>query len=110
MEIDMGDTYKNKTMKEIHKLILKEKTAHHPNKDYIQWLQQLTDQELTENFIAEVKQKNFLEKLYKQNTIDFNDYFKYSGKNEPFKKIIDKRVWKNRMADRLNDYMNEKKN
>ncbi len=59
-------------MKEINKLILKEKTASHPNKDYIQWLQQLTDKELTANFIEEVKQKNFLEKLYKKNNIDFN--------------------------------------
>jgi len=69
-------------MEEINNIILKEKQKNQPNKDYIQWLQQLSDKKLTENFIAEVKQKKFLEDLYKQNTIDMNDYFKYSGKTE----------------------------
>ena len=69
-------------MKELNKIILKEKQKDQPNKSYIQWLQQLSDKKLTENFIAEVKQKKFLEDLYKQNTIDMDDYFKYSGKTE----------------------------
>ena len=50
-------------MKEINKIILKEKQKNKPNKDYIQWLQQLSDQNLTANFIYEVKQKKFLEDL-----------------------------------------------
>ena len=32
--------------------------------------------------IAELRQKKELEKLYKQNTIELNDYFAYSGKQE----------------------------
>ena len=32
--------------------------------------------------IAELRQKKKLEKLYKQNTIELNDYFAYSGKQE----------------------------
>ena len=37
------------------------------------------------------------------------DWFKYSGKIEKDTNIIDKKVWKNNMADRLNDYMNDKR-
>jgi|TARA_Y100000289_G_C3845615_1_gene110794 hypothetical protein len=32
--------------------------------------------------IAELRQKKELDKLYKQNTIELNDYFAYSGKQE----------------------------
>ena len=32
--------------------------------------------------IKELKQKQELDKLYKQNTIELNDYFAYSGKQE----------------------------
>ena len=32
--------------------------------------------------IAELRQKKDFEKLYKQNTIELNDYFAYSGKQE----------------------------
>ena len=32
--------------------------------------------------ILELKQQKELEKLYKQNTIELNDYFAYSGKQE----------------------------
>jgi len=63
-------------MRNIHALILKEKESQYPDKEYIQWLQQLTDKKLTEHFVEEVKQQNLLEKLYKENTIEFNDYFK----------------------------------
>tara|TARA_R110002167_G_scaffold351008_1_gene563379 strand:- start:3144 stop:3344 length:201 start_codon:yes stop_codon:yes gene_type:complete len=64
-------------MKYIYDMILKEKSKKTPNKEYIQWLQQLTDQKkLTQYFIQEVKQQNFLTNLYKENTIEFNDYFK----------------------------------
>ena len=75
-------------MKEINKIILKEKQKDQPNKNYIQWLQQLSDKKLTENFIAEVKQKKFLEDLYKQNTIELDNYFKYSGKTEESKGVF----------------------
>jgi len=34
------------------------------------------------NVIAELKQQKELDKLYKQNTIELNDYFAYSGKQE----------------------------
>jgi uncharacterized protein YihD (DUF1040 family) len=56
-------------MKEINKLILKEKQKDQPNKNYIQWLQQLSDENLTEHFLEEVKEKMFLKKLHQENTI-----------------------------------------
>ena len=34
------------------------------------------------NVIKELKQQQELDKLYKQNTIELNDYFTYSGKQE----------------------------
>jgi len=34
------------------------------------------------NVIKELKQQKELHKLYKQNTIELNDYFAYSGKQE----------------------------
>ena len=34
------------------------------------------------NVIKELKQQKELDKLYKQNTIELNDYFAYSGKQE----------------------------
>jgi hypothetical protein len=37
--------------------------------------------------INEYKQKIYLEKLYKKNTIDLDNYFKYSGKLEIGKKF-----------------------
>jgi hypothetical protein len=39
--------------------------------------------------IAELRQKKELNKLYKQNTIELNDYFAYSGKQEVKNKFID---------------------
>lgn len=38
--------------------------------------------------IAELKQQQELEKLYKKNTIDMNDYFAYSGKQEINNKLV----------------------
>lgn len=43
--------------------------------------------DLVRNLIAEVKQKKFLENLHKQNTIEFDDYFKYSGEIEKSNEI-----------------------
>jgi len=98
-------------MKEITEIILKEKNKQEPNKEYIQWLQQLSDKkELTDHFVEQVKQQNFLEKLYKESTIEFDNYFKYSGKVEEDKEIVEKIVWKNRMVDRLREYMEKKDN
>ena len=39
--------------------------------------------------IAELRQKKELDKLYRQNTIDLNNYFAYSGKQEVKKKFVD---------------------
>lgn len=36
----------------------------------------------TKYFIEQVKQKQYLQKLYKSRLIEFEDYFKYSGKEE----------------------------
>ena len=44
--------------------------------------------ELTKNFITEYKQRKFLEDLYKQNTIEFDNYFKYSGRIEEERSLI----------------------
>jgi len=40
------------------------------------------------NVIKELKQQQELDKLYKQNTIELNDYFAYSGKQEVKNKFI----------------------
>ena len=70
-------------MKEIEQLILKEKEKKNPNKKYIQFLQQISDKkELSEYFVREVKQQNFLEGKYRQNIMEMDDWFKYSGKTE----------------------------
>ena len=39
--------------------------------------------------IAELRQKKELDQLYKKNTIDLDDYFAYSGKQEVKNKFID---------------------
>jgi hypothetical protein len=44
---------------------------------------------LKQKMIAELKQKKELDKLYRQNTIDLNNYFAYSGKQEVKKKFVD---------------------
>ena len=38
--------------------------------------------------IAHIKQQQELDKLYKQNTIELNDYFAYSGKQEYNNKLV----------------------
>ena len=38
--------------------------------------------------INELKQQKEIEKLYKKNTIDMNDYFAYSGKQEFDNKLV----------------------
>ena len=38
--------------------------------------------------IAELKQQKYLNQLYKKNTIDMNDYFAYSGKQEFDNKLV----------------------
>ena len=38
--------------------------------------------------IAQLKQQKELDKLYKQNTIELNDYFAYSGKQEYNNKLV----------------------
>ena len=104
-------------MKEINKEILKEKlkSTQDRDRDYIRFLQQLTDKDLVKNFITEVKQRNFLRDLYKQNTIEFDNYFKYSGKTEEttgvYKRIeknegiYQKWIQKNPKADMMSNYM-----
>ena len=68
--------------------------------------------------IDEYKQKIYLEKLYKKNTIDLDNYFKYSGKLEvgnKFKRVTEEYTYqvrtyiKNDMAKyKLKDYKNER--
>ena len=66
--------------------------------------------------IDEYKEKLYLEKLYKKNTIDLDNYFKYSGKLEigkRFKEVTEKYTYqvrcyiKNDMSKyKLKDYKN----
>ena len=67
--------------------------------------------------IDEYKEKLYLEKLYKKNTIDLDNYFKYSGKLEigkRFKKVTEEYTYqvrcyiKNDMSKyKLKNYKNE---
>jgi len=41
------------------------------------------DKKLVEAFVAEIKQMKMLNEMYKANIIEFDNYFKYSGKTEP---------------------------
>jgi hypothetical protein len=96
-------------MEELHEIIIKEKLKESPDREYIQFLQQLMDKkELTEYFVNEIKQQNLLKRIHKQNTIEFDDYFKYSGETEKDTNIVDRLVWKNNMVDRLKEYMEDK--
>jgi len=73
--------------------------------------------DLTQNLIAEVKQKKFLEDLYRQNTIEFDHYFKYSGKTEESKgdykqmeeaeREYKKWIQQNPKADMIRQYMHD---
>lgn len=98
-------------MKEIEQLILKEKEKKNPNKEYIQFLQQISDKkELSEYFVREVKQRSFLERKYRQNIMEMDDYFRNSGKTEKYTNIVDLCEKQNNMVDRLREYMEDKKN
>ena len=69
-------------MKEIYNMILKEKSKDCPNREYIQFLQQMTDKPLKEYFIDEIKRQNIEKELYKSNTQEVEDFFKNSGQTE----------------------------
>ena len=69
-------------MKEIYNMILKEKAKDCPNKDYIQFLQQMTDKPPKEYFIDEIKRQNMEKEIYKSNTQEVEDFFKNSCKTE----------------------------
>tara|TARA_R110002051_G_scaffold30319_4_gene70183 strand:+ start:307 stop:513 length:207 start_codon:yes stop_codon:yes gene_type:complete len=68
-------------MKEIYDMILKEKAKDIPNKEYIQFLQQMADKPEKEYFVEENKRQQLVNKLYLDNTIELDDFFKYSNKN-----------------------------
>tara|TARA_R100000808_G_C2154151_1_gene164938 strand:+ start:149 stop:451 length:303 start_codon:yes stop_codon:yes gene_type:complete len=72
-------------MKEIYEMILKEKSKDIPNKEYIQFLQQMSDKSSVDYFIEENKRKQLEEGIYYQNHVDFENFFKYSGKIEELK-------------------------
>jgi len=75
-------------MKEIYDMILKEKAKDVPNKEYILFLQQMSDKTEVDYFIEENKRKQLEKKIYKQNYINFEDYFRYSGKTEQMKEGV----------------------
>ena len=66
-------------MKEIYDMILKEKAKDIPNKEYVQFLQQMTDKPEKEYFLEEVKRQQLVNKLYLDNTIELDDFLKYSN-------------------------------
>ena len=97
-------------MKNIYSLILKEKNKQYPNREYIQFLQQLIDQENIRNFVSEYKQKLYLEKLFRDNTIEMNDYFKDSGQEEKSVKIMQRWVNDHKMVNIITEHLNDKRN
>ena len=74
-------------MKEIYNMILKEKAKDIPNKEYIMFLQRMTDKPDKEYFIQEAKRQQLVNKLYLDNIIELDDFFKYSGKIEEIKPL-----------------------
>jgi|TARA_R100000479_G_scaffold171555_2_gene115216 hypothetical protein len=72
-------------MKEIYEMILKEKAKDVPNREYIQFLQQMSDKTEVDYFIEENKRKQLEKGIFYQNHIDFEDFFKYSGEIEHIK-------------------------
>ncbi len=75
-------------MKKIYEVIQKEKMKSKRDRDYIQLLQQIADKsESATEFVKDVKTQRFLDKLYKDNIIELDDYFKYSGMRENKNKI-----------------------
>tara|TARA_R100001443_G_C3273415_1_gene158585 strand:+ start:138 stop:425 length:288 start_codon:yes stop_codon:yes gene_type:complete len=69
-------------MKEIYNMILKEKAKDIPNKEYIQFLQQMTDKSVKEYFLEEMKRQDLEKEIYKSNTQEVEDFFKNSGQTE----------------------------
>lgn len=70
-------------MKHIYEVIQREKMKKKINKEYIQLLQQIADKsESAKEFVKDVRTQSFLDKLYRDNIIELDDYFKYSGKTE----------------------------
>ena len=69
-------------MKEIYDIILKEKAKDIPNKEYIQFLQQMTDKPEKEYFLEEVKRQQIEKDLHKNNTQEFENFFRNSGGTE----------------------------
>jgi hypothetical protein len=51
--------------------------------------------ELVKNLIRECKEKQELKKHYEANIIEFDNYFKYSGKIEPDKILISRYMYDN---------------
>ena len=97
-------------MKNIYSLILKEKHKQYPNREYIQFLQQLLDQENIRHFVSEYKQKLYLEKLFRDNTIEMNDYFKDSGQEEKSVRIMQRWVNEHKMVNIITEHLNDKRN
>ncbi len=76
-------------MRNIYEVIQREKMKSKRDRDYIQLLQQIADKsESAVEFVKDVKTQRFLDKLYKDNIIELDDYFKYSGMREHKNEII----------------------
>ena len=53
----------------------------------------MTNKEKAQYLIFEMRQRKFLEDLFKKNTIEFDNYFKYSGEIEEKKALITQWVY-----------------
>ena len=62
------------------------------------------------SFIAEYKQKLYLEKLFRDNTIEMNDYFKDSGQEEKSVRIMQRWVNDHKMVNIIAEHLNDKRN
>ena len=62
-------------MKEIYEMILKEKAKDVPNREYILFLQQMSDKTEVDYFIEENKRKQLEKGIFYQNHRDFENFF-----------------------------------
>ena len=51
-------------------------------------IEQIVMKESSKALIKELKEERYFKELYKNNTIDMNDYFSYSGKHEVNNKLV----------------------
>jgi len=67
------------------------------------------DQELVRHFVEECKRDQEWDERWRSNYIEFDNYFKYSGKTEPYKVLISHYRYNNKACNYLHEqYINKK--